>query len=442
MAFLAPELDEYPTGAKRRKILTMAVLASLICSYEAAIAPVVPLLLKDMNMSLSTYGLITAISFLFGAVASLLGGSLADKYGRVRVLIPMMAICALLAFAMVLVNTPTQLAVMRCILAFVDAIAITTTAPLVRDFSPRMGRAQALGFWTWGPVGANFLAAGIAAITLPLFNNSWHSQFVIIGCISLVTSIFIARNIADLSPRLRAEVLQTERKVLEDASQSLSTKESSLLREPVVWAHVLGIGFWLAFYLTITAFGQTIMVQTFGKTAAEASGIMAGFWIMNLISVAAVGRWSDKLQLRRIFPLAFTLLLLVLLWYFAHLMEQPQTPTSTLVIVGALIGGTMGSAYSPWMALYSENAEDIDPRLQGRAWGLFYFVVRIVAVIVVIAGPLSVEHTGSWRLWVLISGGFTFVFLIAMLFFKGPWTTKQRLAGPQRTDMPTAAGSH
>ena len=54
MAFLAPELDEYPTGAKRRKILTMAVLASLICSYEAAIAPVVPLLLKDMNMSLST----------------------------------------------------------------------------------------------------------------------------------------------------------------------------------------------------------------------------------------------------------------------------------------------------------------------------------------------------------------------------------------------------
>ena len=57
-------------------------------------------------------------------------------------------------------------------------------------------------------------------------------------------------------------------------------------------------------------------------------------------------------------------------------------------------------------------------------------------------GPLTVEHTHSWRLWVLISGGFTFVFLIAMLFFKGPWTTKQRLAGPERQAMPTASGSH
>ncbi|ARU06410.1 hypothetical protein CCO03_18655 [Comamonas serinivorans] len=436
------ELDEYPTGAKRRKILTMAVLASLICSYEGAIAPVVPLLLKDLNMSLSTYGLITAISFIFGAIASLLGGKLADKYGRVRVLIPMMAVCALLAYSMVLVNTATELAVLRCILAFVDAIAITTTAPLVRDFSPRMGRAQALGFWTWGPVGANFLSAGIAAITLPLFNNSWHSQFVIIGTISLVASIYIAMNIADLSPRLRAEVLQTERKVIEDASHKQPAPESSLLRHPVVWAHCIGIGFWLAFYLTITAFGQTIMVQAFGKTASEASSIMAGFWVMNLIAVAAVGRWSDKLQLRRVFPLGFTLILLVLLAYFAHLMEQPATPTWTLVIVGTLIGGAMGSAYSPWMALYSENAEDIDPRLQGMAWGLFYFVVRIVAVAVVILGPLTVEHTQSWRVWVLISGGCTFVFLIAMLFFKGPWTHKQRLAGPQRADTPLTASSH
>lgn len=442
MRSLVRELDEYPTGAKRRKILIMAVLASLICSYEGAIAPVVPLLLKDLNMSLTTYGLITAVSYIFGAIASLLGGKLADKYGRVRVLIPMMAVCALLAYSMMLVNTATELAVLRCLLAFVDAIAITTTAPLVRDFSPRMGRAQALGFWTWGPVGANFLAAGVAAFTLPLFNNSWHSQFAIIGTVSLFASIYIALNIADLSPRLRAEVLQTEKKVIEDASGRAPAAETSLLHHPVVWAHCIGIGFWLALYLTLAAFGQTIMVQAFGKTAAEASSIMAAFWVVNLVSVAAVGRWSDKLQLRRIFPFAFTMLLLVLIVYFAHLMEQPATSTTTLLVMGALIGGTMGSAYSPWMALYSENAEDIDPRLQGMAWGLFYFVVRIVAMAVVILGPLTVAHTGSWRLWVLISGGATFVYLIAMLFFKGPWTNKQRLAGPARVATPHATGSH
>ncbi|MFD0471363.1 hypothetical protein ACFQ0B_25890 [Nonomuraea thailandensis] len=85
-------------------------------------------------------------------------------------------------------------------LAFVDGVAMASTAPLIRDFSPRLGRAQAFGFWTWGPVGANFLAAAVAGWTLPIFNDSWRSQFVIMGCFSLVISAVIAFNIADLSP--------------------------------------------------------------------------------------------------------------------------------------------------------------------------------------------------------------------------------------------------
>lgn len=60
------ELDEYPTGARRMKILTMAVLAVLIGSYEAQIAPVVPLLLKDLDMSLATYGAVSGAAAVAG----------------------------------------------------------------------------------------------------------------------------------------------------------------------------------------------------------------------------------------------------------------------------------------------------------------------------------------------------------------------------------------
>ena len=80
-----------------------------------------------------------------------------------------------------------QLLVVRSLLLFVEGAAVTTTAGLVRDFSPRLGRATAFGFWTWGPVGANFLAAGIAGATLPIF-TTWRSQFVIIGSIALLVS--------------------------------------------------------------------------------------------------------------------------------------------------------------------------------------------------------------------------------------------------------------
>src|SRR4051812_5541777 len=176
-------LDTYPIGRRRRLLLLMAVLASLITSYEAAIAPVVPLLLEDLGMTLPLYGAISAAAAMAGAVSGILAGRLADKVGRVRLLVPSMLLTALLCFTMTLVTAPGELLTVRIVLSFVDGIAIACTASLVRDFSPRMGRATAFGFWTWGPVGANFLSAAVASATLPLL-LTWQSQFYIMAAVS------------------------------------------------------------------------------------------------------------------------------------------------------------------------------------------------------------------------------------------------------------------
>jgi len=418
-------LDEYPTGGRRKKILAMAILASLICSYEGAIAPVLPLLLKDMKMSLTTYGQIAAAALILSTFAAGIGGWLSDKIGRVRLLVPMMAMTALLAFAMALVTNVTEFAIMRCVLYIVETLAGVSTIALVRDFSPRMGRAQAFGFWTTGPVGANFLAAAIAGATLPLFHNAWQSQFIIIGCVSLVASIVIAFNIADLSPRLRAAVQHTEHKAVEGANTAPPTMRT-LLGHGAVWAHCLGISAWLVFFITLTAFGQTSLVHEFKKTPAEASQIMACFWVLNIVTTVLIGRWSDAMQLRRIFSLAFTLIALALGSYYVYLMgHASDTPTLTLMITGALTGGAMGGAYSTWMAMYSENTEDIDPRLQGAAWGLFNASTRILSVGVMIVAPMLVESSGSWHGWFVFSMVCMLVYIVAGFFFKGPWTRAQ-----------------
>jgi OPA family glycerol-3-phosphate transporter-like MFS transporter len=434
------ELDEYPVGAKRRKILIMAILASLITAYEGAMAPVLPLMLRDLHMSLTLYGRIIAGALIFGAIAGLIGGWLSDRYGRVRVLIPMMMLTAFLAFAMALVTNVVEFAIGACVLLFVESVGVAATIPLVRDFSPRMGRAMAMGLWTCGPVGANFVSAGIAALTLPLFHNAWQSQYIIVGCLSLVASIVIALNIADLSPRLRAEVLETERKVIEDASTNAApASPRMMLLSPLIWAHNLGNGFWLVFYVTVTVFGQTILVHEFHKTPAEASSIMTGFWVLDIIMTIVIGRLSDVLQLRRIFVLVFTVIFGLLVLYFAHLMGHADTTsTQTLVIMGALIGGAMGATYSPWMAMYSENAEDIDPRLQGYAWGMYNSIIRVVITIAVLYAPVVVGRTGSWREWFILSAICVVPFAIAIFFFKGPWTRAQ-VKNRANSSMPLAA---
>ncbi|MER7363182.1 MFS transporter [Nonomuraea wenchangensis] len=419
------ELDEYPTGARRMKILTMAVLAILIGSYEGQIAPVVPLLLKDLDMTLATYGAVSGAAAVAGAIASILGGRLTDRVGRVRLLIPLMALTAVCCFAMTLVHSPRDLLIARIVLAFVDGVAMASTAPLIRDFSPRLGRAQAFGFWTWGPVGANFLAAAVAGWTLPIFNDSWRSQFVIMGCFSLVISIVIALNIADLSPELRARIQHTERAATEAVDVTRPARISALFSRPNIWAHVVGISLWLVLYITLSLFGQTMLVGALGVSSAEASTIMAAFWSLNLITLIVTGRLSDRLQLRKPFTLGGTIAAVLVTAFLAVLLGRPEVSSGTLMVVGALLGGSLGVAYAPWMANYSEDAEDADPRLQGTAWGLFGFLSKGIAVVGLLVIPRVVEATG-WQTWLYVALGCLVLFVPAILMFNGPWRRTTR----------------
>ena len=92
--FYVRELTRYPVGTRRLRYLLMAVLASLILNFEGQIAPVLPLLLDDLHMTLTTYG-------ASGRSRSRSGPSrrdrraLADRWGRTILLVPIMFMTAI-----------------------------------------------------------------------------------------------------------------------------------------------------------------------------------------------------------------------------------------------------------------------------------------------------------------------------------------------------------
>lgn len=90
------------------------------------------------------------------------------------------------------------------------------------------------------------------------------------------------------------------------------------------------------------------------------------------------------------------------------------------MVVGALLGGSLGVAYAPWMANYSEDAEDADPRLQGTAWGLFGFLSKGIAVIGLLVIPHVVAAT-NWQTWLFVALGCLVLFVPAIVMFNGPW---------------------
>jgi sugar phosphate permease len=192
-----------------------------------------------------------------------------------------------------------------------------------------------------------------------------------------------------------------------------------MLRVPRIWALSIGISLFLLTYLTIQSFGTTLLVQSFGFTNAQAAKIAQYFWTLNLFTLLAAGWLSDKLRLRKIVSLVGAILSLAYTLYYSTLIGT-SISEGQLIVATAVLGGLMGIAYGPWMALFSENAEDVKASLQAAAWGLWGFIIRVVAVSMVIVAPVIVASHG-WGRWTWICGIVGIVYIPLIFTAKGPW---------------------
>jgi MFS family permease len=431
VALLSRQLDTYPTGGYRIWLLFIAILANFIASYESQIAPVLPLLLNDLNMDLHQYGVLSAISILAAALSSLLFGPLADRYGRVKFLVPSLFLTAVCVYGMALVETISQLFILRVVLSFVDGVAFGMTAGLVRDFSPRMGRALAYGFWTFGPVGSNFFASAVAGWTLPVYGH-WQSQFYIAGTVALISSIVILFAIRDLSPQLRSRIIHNKESMEEVNARPVRSErkdEKSRIKQilgvPHLWLSSVGISIFLLTYFTMAGFGPKILVDAFGYEAHQAAGIAKYFWLLNLLTLLVAGWVSDRLQLRKIVSLfgavGFGLFMIFFIGLFGTQVSEGQ-----MIVYVSILGALLGITYGPWNALFSENAEDFNASLVSSAWGLHGCIIRVVPVVMNLVLP-SVVASGGWHMWLTVAVALgVIVYIPLLLLAKGPWFMKKQ----------------
>ena len=161
------EIDEYPSNGKRTAYLALAVLATIMLYYTYFTQTgVTPQILVSYHMSFSFYVWIVVISNLLGAFASL-PASKTDKLGRSNVVIYGLLIIGLLvAFGVPACSTQWEFLFVICLLGVVEGAILVATPALVRDFSPQLGRASAMGFWTVGPVAGSFIVSIVARNTL------------------------------------------------------------------------------------------------------------------------------------------------------------------------------------------------------------------------------------------------------------------------------------
>jgi MFS family permease len=406
------EIDEYPAPGKRTGYLALAVLATIVLYYTYYTQTgVTPNILQNYHMSFSFYVWIVIISNLIGAFASL-PASKTDKLGRANVIIYGLLIIGLLVGVGVpLATGEWGFAIVISALGLVEGAILVATPAMVRDFSPQVGRASAMGFWTVGPVAGSLITSIVAANTLDHFLKGapitgWKSQFVISGVTSIVVFLICLVLMKDLSSKLRDQLMVShqDQALVEAKARGISTEEV-LLATARPWQQILkwdlvGSSFGIAVFLLVyyaasgffTIYYSTVFVNPSGLnfSVAQANHLNEWFWAADAVALIVFGVLSDLLKVRKPFMLVGAVGAIVTLIVFLNQTSHPHTSFYTLVGIEVVLACFLSLCYAPWMAGYTEMVEAKNPALVGTGLALWGWILRLVVGISFIFLPLVI----------------------------------------------------
>ena len=391
-------LDHFPSRGPRTLYLTIVVLAAIVLYYELYVGgAVAPSILRTYHMTFSYYVYITVVANAVGAFSSIIAG-LADRWGRANLVTYGLLITALLVLFGI-PNAPNELSFAALVVAvgFVEGIILVATPALVRDFSPQLGRASAMGFWTLGPVMGSLCVSVISSHTLAHL-HAWQDQFVICGIAGLVIFVIALVGLRELSPSLRDQLMVSyrDRTLIEAKAKGLDIEES--LRNPwrqMLHLDVIGSAFAISVFLLVyyAAVGFFVIYFTtiYGYTEQQANAIGNWFWAFDAGALVVVGFLSDRLRVRKPFMVVGAVGSIVMTVVFLTRATHPHTSYYSFAIIISLLAVCLGIAYAPWMASFTETVEKRNPALTATGLAVWGWVIRIVVALSTLMLPLVVS---------------------------------------------------
>jgi MFS family permease len=381
------ELDTYPETGPRLTYLAITVIATIMLYYELYVGgSVSTLFLVKLHMSFTFFVYTLAAGAVIGAFGSLFAG-LTDRLGRTNIVVIGLGLTAVFtAFIIPAATNKWEFTIFGFIVGFVEGICLVATPALIRDFSPQVGRATAMGFWTSGPVLGSLVVFVVASHVIhgnpsPSF---WVTMYRICGIVGLVVFGLALVGLRELSPGLRDQLMVSmhDRALIEARAKGLDIEASlrnpfGQLIKPDVVVSAIGISLFLLIYYTAVGFALIYFITVFHFTVHQGDALGNWNWGFNVIAVILFGFISDKLRVRK--PLMIlggvaTAIMIVLY------LNQIGKPTGYYHMAGLLaaLAFSLGVAYVPWMASFTETVEARNPALTATGLAIWGWIIRMV----------------------------------------------------------------
>jgi len=392
------ELPEYPTGARRIWYLGIVVAATIVAYYENFISgAITPQLLGSFHISFLYFAVVTATANAIGAIGSLASG-IADKVGRGN-----MAIIGLFGVSLVTllwlpnVTTGRQYGFAFGSAGIFEGVLLVVTTALVRDFSPQVGRAQAMAFWTMGPVLGSLLVTEVSSHTLDSHPH-WQFQFRIAGLAGLAVCVLALLCLRELNRADRDRIVGALEAETEAALSSRGLSHEAATHRPYrqmfrldIVGPAVCISVFLLMYYTAIGVLPVYFQTDLNFSASQSNSLLNWLWATTALSMLVCGALSDKLRVRK--PLILVGAVASVPVDIAFLSKAGSgSPTfSAIAILLALTGAWLGAAYAPWMAAFTETVEHRNPALSATGLAIWGWILRVTVASAVISIPLIVS---------------------------------------------------
>jgi len=392
------QLNHYPDTGRRVLYLGIVVLATIMLYYELYIPGAVsPTIIASYHMTFSYYVYIIVIGNAVGAFGSLLAG-LADRWGRANLVAYGLVVTGLLVLFGI-PNAPNKVTygVIYGAIAVVEGVILVATPALIRDFSPQLGRASAMGFWTLGPVVGSLVVAIVSTNTLSHL-HAWQDQFVICGIAGLVVGVIAVVALRELSPGLRDQLMVSarDRALIEARAKGIDLSES--LKHPwrqMLHLDVIGSAFaisvFLIIYYTAVGFFTVYFSSLFGYSLTKANGLGNWFWAFDAGALIVVGIISDRLKVRKPFMVLGAVGAIIMTIIFGSYAGKTHTSYATFALTISLMAVFLAIAYAPWMASFTETVEKHNPALTATGLAVWGWIIRIVIAVSTLCLPFVVS---------------------------------------------------
>jgi MFS family permease len=381
------DMAAYPATGRRMGYLAIVVITTVVLYYMLYIQyAVATSIITHFDMTYRYFVWVSVIGNAVGAFASLAAG-LADRWGRANMVVYGLLIASLLVF-FGLPNAGSKGAylVMFALVSLIEGIVLVATPALIRDFSPQLGRATAMGAWTMGPVIGSLVVTTVTSSTLD--TASWQDEVRYSGIAGLAVFLVALFALRELSPALRDQIMVTlrDRALVEARAKGIDPAAArrgewrQMLRLDVTGS-ALAISVFLLLYFAAVGNFVVFFATTYGYSEQRANAVANWYWAANAIALVVVGLLSDRIKVRKPFMIVGALGSIVMTAIFATRATHPTTDYYTFAWLFIGIGVFSGVAYGPWMASFTETVEKHNPAATATGLAVWGWTIRIVVAV-------------------------------------------------------------